>query len=260
MAVQSGLVPMGDANHFTILFPIRPGETEFQVSYSLPYPGNTFTFQPRPVRPTDNVVVMMPKSMTFKPGVSTPYSPVTEELGAQTYVARNAQPSQPLDFTVSGTGELPRDPAPGQTGGQTGGQANAQPVDTGTANTSTTQDPNTDTRPGGGLGVPVDKDAVRDPWTKYRWWIIGGMALLLAAAAGVMLRQPASGTASQVRLGPSGALQVLRDELFAVETDRLEGRLSEAQYTELKAAFDVVLRRTLARGSASGGVGHEADA
>ena len=264
MAVQSGLVPMSDANHFTILFPIRPGETEFQVSYSLPYPGNTFTFQPRPVRPTDNVVVMMPKSMTFKPGVSTPYSPVTEELGAQTYVARNAQPSQPLDFTVSGTGELPRDPAPsqtgGQAGGQTGGQANAQSGDPGAANATTTQDPNTDTRPGGGLGVPVDKDAVRDPWTKYRWWIIGGMALLLAAAAGVMLRQPVAATAAQAKPGPGGALQVLRDELFAVETDRLEGRLSEAQYSELKAAFDVVLRRSLARGAGTGDVAHEADA
>ena len=46
--------------------------------------------------------------------------------------------------------------------------------------------------------------------------------------------------------GPN-ALQVLRDELFAVETDRLEGRLTEAQYTELKSAYDIVLRRALSR-------------
>jgi hypothetical protein len=45
----------------------------------------------------------------------------------------------------------------------------------------------------------------------------------------------------------STPLQVLRDEMFAVETDRLEGRLSEGEYAELKAAYDVVLKRTLAR-------------
>src|SRR5258705_9530569 len=59
--------------------------------------------------PTDTVAIMMPKSMTFKPGPSSPYAPVTEETTAQTYVARNAQTSQALDFTVSGTGQMPRD-------------------------------------------------------------------------------------------------------------------------------------------------------
>ena len=59
--------------------------------------------------PTDTIAVMMPKSMTFKAGPSTPYTPVTEETTAQTYVARNVEPSQALDFTVSGAGQLPRD-------------------------------------------------------------------------------------------------------------------------------------------------------
>ena len=49
--------------------------------------------------------------------------------------------------------------------------------------------------------------------------------------------------------GPSAAdpLQALRDEMFTLETDRLEGRVTEAEYTQLKAAFDLVLRRALAR-------------
>ena len=59
--------------------------------------------------PTDTIAVMMPKSMTFKAGPSAPYSPVTEETTAQTYVARSVAPSEPLDFTVSGTGQMPRD-------------------------------------------------------------------------------------------------------------------------------------------------------
>ena len=42
-------------------------------------------------------------------------------------------------------------------------------------------------------------------------------------------------------------LTTLKDELFAVETDRLEGRLNEAEYSEQKAAIEVVLKRALAR-------------
>jgi len=259
MAVQSGLVPMGDPNHFTILFPLRPGESEFQVTYKLPYSGS-FSFQPRPVIAVDNLVVMMPKSMTFKAGPSAPYAPVAEEVDAQTFLARSVQPSQPLTFTVSGAGELPRDagagsgatPDPAAAAGAAGAGGAVATVAAGAA----AGDPARDTRPGGGLGVPVDKDADRDPWTKYRWWIIAAVALVFAAAAGVMLKN-AQPTGTTVAAAPGvllphtgGALQVLRDELFAVETDRLAGKLTEAQYAELKQAYDVVLRRAIARAGA----------
>jgi hypothetical protein len=48
--------------------------------------------------------------------------------------------------------------------------------------------------------------------------------------------------------GQRGAmLAALKEELFSLETERLEGKLSEAQYAELKSAFEVVLRRALSR-------------
>ena len=237
MAVQAPLVPLGEPNHYTIVFPIRPGETEFHIWYHVPY-KDSFTFHPRPVVATDNLAIMMPKSMSFKPGAGTPFTAVTEDVGgqAQAFVAHNAQPSEPLEFTVTGAGQLPRDTAGAQ--GGAGAQAS-------TAAGAAGGDPNTDTRPGGGLGVPVDKDAERDPWTKYRWWIIAGLGLAFAAAAGFLLKTPAKGQA--VKPGPEGALQTLRDEMFALETDRLAGRLSDSQYSELKAAYDAVLRRALER-------------
>ena len=57
--------------------------------------------------------------------------------------------------------------------------------------------------------------------------------------------------------GPGALLHALKDELFVLETDRLAGRLSEAEYAEHKAAFDVVLRRALARSEASPGASNE---
>ncbi len=245
MAVQAAPVPMGDPDHYTILFPIRPGQTEFQVTYHINY-KDSFTFHPRPATPIDNLVLILPKSMSFKPGVSTPYTSVDEEPGAQTYVARNVQPSQPLEFTVGGSGQLPRD------NGAPGAGASAP------TNASSVQaDPNTDTRPGIGLGTPLDKDSQRDPWTKYRWWIIAGVALAFAAGAGFMLRTPTPARAvlaagpTLTSAGPHGALQILRDEMFSLETDRMTGKLSDGQYSSLKAAYDTVLKRTLDRTGAA---------
>lgn len=239
MAVQSPLVPLGEPNHYTIIFPIRPGETEFHIWYHVPY-KDTFTFRPRPVLATDNLAIMMPKSMSFKPAPGTPFTAVTEDVGgqAQAFVARNAVPSEPLEFTVTGAGQLPRDSTTAQ-----GGAANTAP---GTSTAVAGGDPNTGTRPGGGLGTPVDKDAERDPWTKYRWWIIAGLGLAFAAAAGFMLKNPATASKSAKPV-PDSALQVLRDEMFALETDRLEGHVTDREYAELKSAYDLVLRRALAQ-------------
>ena len=250
MAVQSAVVPEDKPGHYTIIFPIRPGDTEFHVWYHVPYTGS-YTFKPKPTMETTNLAVMMPKSMAFKQGTPANYESVTEDVGAnaQAFVARNAKPSEPLDFTVSGTGELPRESGAANQGAGATPPAGA----VGTAGAAP------DDRPGGGLGVPVDKDAERDPWTKYRWWIIGGLGLVMAAAAGFMLKAPTNATTAAAPAGSAprplsrytestgSALQALRDEMFAIETDRLEGRLSPDEYSELKSAFDVVLRRALAR-------------
>ncbi len=105
--------------------------------------------------------------------------------------------------------------------------------------------------------------------------------MLLVAAAGVLLRKPtvapvAGAAASQDVVRPvSGAavvasslpvvaqtaagqqaqlLQVLKEELFGLETDRLQGHVSEAEYAQSKAAIELILRRALQRGAVTGSV------
>ena len=244
MPVQASPMPLGDASHYAFVFPIRPGETRFQISYHLPYDG-TLKLAPKPSTNTDTVAIMLPKSMTFKADASSPYSPVTEEMAAQTFVARNVSSSSPLSFTLSGTGQLPRD---SQTGAQAG-QGDEAPQLTAGGSAAT------DTRPGGGLGNPIDPEGTNDPWAKYKWWILGGLGLAMAAGAGFLLKnggQPAPAAAASTvaptsTVGDAGVLASLRDELFALETDRLEGRLNEADYTEQKAAIETVLKRALQR-------------
>src|ERR1700749_339631 len=55
MPVASSPAPMSEKGHYTYLFPLRPGETQFQVTYSLPYSGSA-KFAPKLAGSADNVV------------------------------------------------------------------------------------------------------------------------------------------------------------------------------------------------------------
>lgn len=241
MPVKASPVPVpGEPSHYAFIFPLRPGETRFQVTYRIPYTGS-LKFSPRVMMPTDTLAVMMPKSMSFTAGPSAPYAAVTEETTAQTYVARSVVPSQTLDFTVGGSGQLPRDEQQAASSGgaaQSGQSAAAA-----------------DTRPGGGLGTPLDPEGKDDPWAKYKWWILGFLGLAMAVGAGVMLKNgPQPAVAAPVALaGPDAMLAAMKEELFALERDRLQGRLSEAEYAEQKGALETVLRRALARSEGTAG-------
>jgi hypothetical protein len=95
-----------------------------------------------------------------------------------------------------------------------------------------------------------------DPLTKYKWWILTVLALLLAAGAAFLLRKPASAAAvgavaSQPYAAPAARnaalLNALKEELFALESERIAGTLAPAEYAELKAALETVLKRALKR-------------
>jgi hypothetical protein len=270
MPVQAAPVPLGDPGHYTFIFPIRPGETRFQITFHVPYNGS-YTFTPKEGLKTDTIALMMPKSMSFKPVAGSPFNPVAEETNAQTYVARGVDDASPLGFTVSGTGQLPRDTLAAAAPGAAG-----QPGAAGASGAETPegQSAPSSTKFGGGLGPPVDPGAANDPWAKYKWWILSGLALALAAAAGIYMKG-SSGTAPEAEADPDqrspgprstgyaanttattpaphrpgDTLSALKEELFALETERLQGTLNEDDYLAQKQALETVLKRALARGS-----------
>jgi hypothetical protein len=261
LPTNSKVVPVSAADgHYAFTFPVRPGETRFQISYSLPYSGK----QPFAIKlsiPTGDVAVMLPKSMQFNGGAQ--FQTINPDPGTQSYDAHNPTFGPPIQFTIAGSGQLPQAPEDAQGAAQGGpdqSAGGAQPAQAGASSQ----------RPGGGLGAPDDPEGQNDPWAKYKWWILGLLGLALAGGAGVMLKSapavagaapppPVDITAPTGTYGaaapPAAAptsnanplLQALKDELFELEADRLAGKLNEAQYAEHKAAFDVVLRRALSR-------------
>ncbi len=258
MPLQASPVPKGEPGHYAFVFPIRPGETRFQVVYKLPYTGK-LAMTPKISLPMQNLAIMLPKSMKFEQAPGTAYAPVNDDVNAQVFLVKDASPAQPLGFTVSGTGQMPKDAA-GGAGDTAAGAAGAEGAG---APASASQD----NRPGGGLGNPIDTP---DPLHKYRWLILGGIALLFTAGIAFAMRKPTAAArpaeavdyslpgkpgvaATPVRASQQTLLQTLKDELFTLETDRLEGRISEEQYAQVKGALEIVLRHALQRTAAPGG-------
>ncbi len=256
--------PLGQNQHFTINIPIQPDqgekETLFEVQYHLSYSGKA-TFAPQPQLPADNLVVYVPKGMTFDGAKGASFQPAQEDPRVQTFVAKNIHPGQAVAFTLSGEGQMPREAQSAGMGQQGGaGMGDAAPGQA--AN-----------RPGGGIGTPIDTP---NPLSKYTWWILGGLALLLAAAAGFLLRKqkgPAGGVAASANdvayeyrplptaAAPSAAppasyapppaagnaalLNTLKEELFSLEREKVSGTISPEEYAEAKAGFEAVLKRAL---------------
>lgn len=295
MPVSSSPLPVGDPKtdpgHYAFVFPVRPGETRFQISYHLPYSGS-LQFAQRAALATENLVIMLPKSMQFTPGTSA-FQPVPDSVTSQTFVLKGVAAGHAVPFTIAGTGVMPREAqgadagATGQSqAGAVGGEAGAaagqggptaaQPESPGAPATGA------DTRPGGGLGPPIDTP---DPLDKYKYWILTALALVLVVAAAWLLRKPRaqSGVAadrvatpkhvpaalqptvlptaipdavparslSEPQAGTNpGLLAALKEALFALETERLSGRTSEADYQQLKASLEVVIKQALEVGSA----------
>ena len=240
LPVPATAVPVGDPGHYTFMFPIRPGETQFGIVFSVPYTG-TYEWQPKLVNSVSTLAVLLPGSMKFTAKENTPFRPQTSETaGTQTFAAQHVSPSQPVSFTLSGTGDLP-EAAPSGDSAASGPQGPIAATD--------------NKAPGKGLDNPLDPEGTREPLAKYKWWILAGLAFLLAAAAAVLLRKPTSPVTvapapapEPVRLGHhEQLLQVLKEEIFVLETDRLQDRISDADYVQQKAALELLLRRALQR-------------
>jgi hypothetical protein len=257
LPTNAKLDPDGPKGHFSFNFPIQPDngdkDTLFQVSYNVPYSSGKYNFKSVITMPADNVAVLLPKSMTFTAGSGAPFKSVQEDPGIQTFLIKNAVPGKEIEFTVSGTGSIPREAQGAASGSQA--DTGAQPGN----------------QPGGGIGNPINTP---DPLSKYKWWILGALALLLTAAAAFLLRKPPTTEASAPTAAAGGfaataahasptmyqpvgtaasknasLLNALKEELFAVESEKISGTITPEEYAQVKAALEIVLKRALKHNS-----------
>src|SRR6266852_8306707 len=219
--------PQSEKNRYAIAFPLRPGETQFQVEFTLPYSGS-IKIDPKPLYPAQHVVVVIPKTMQFSAANPSQFQSMQDPGQSDTIVqvAQQTQAGQSLPFTISGTGTISESPAQVASGAAQQGQGR-------------------DNRPGGGLGAPIDAP---DPLQQYRWPILGGFVVVLAVGAWVVMkRQPmiapaTAGPAASTQAPKSSMLlDALKDELFQLELERKQGKITSAEYEKARAALDQTL-------------------
>ncbi len=281
--IKSAPVPEDDKKtRYAFLFPLRPGTTQFQVAYQLPYTGSA-NIDPRSVYPLQHFVAILPKAMQFSAAPGTNYQSMNDpqQPDGNVQVASGAKLGQSLAFKISGEGTLQTRQENAGEPGEGGSQAQAN-----------------ENRPGGGLGPPID---AAPPLQKYQWWIFGGFAVALASggifvasrqqaarrapvrpkapvadeldlesdyeavevgvardAAGNGRRKdgrtqlsgsPAAGSPAAGSSSSSMLLQGLKEELFQLEVDHKQGRISQQEYESAKSALDQTLQRALKRAS-----------
>ncbi len=250
--INSAPVPQKEKNRYAFLFPLRPGETQFQVGYHMPYSGEA-SFNPKTLYGAQHFVVVLPKTMQFSaaPGANFQSMQDPRQSDSVVQVASNTTAGQALAFKISGTGTISEAAEDNQGGG-------GSPV--GGAQTSGTVN-GRDSRPGGGLGPPIDAP---DPLEKYRWYILGGFAVVLAAGAiYIASRSKTAGVPDfapvdvELDLPPVAKpkpadrtallLEALKEEIFQLEVEHKQGRISQQEYEKAKAALDQTLERAVKR-------------
>jgi len=268
--ISAEAVPQAEKNRYAIAFPLRPGETQFQVEFTLPYSGE-IKIDPKPLYPAEHLVVVLPKTMQFKAANPSSFQSVQNpsQGDSNVEVAQQTQPGQPLGFTLKGNGVITESPGETASGAaQQQEQLQAQGRD----------NRSSDNRPGGGLGAPIDAP---DALQKYRWPILFGFAVLLAIGGWVVTkRQPATSAAAASATKPGAAssdysaavhprtptvaapaasttsapvakssmlLEALKEEMFQLEVEKKQGKITPADYEKAKAALDQTLDRALKR-------------
>lgn len=221
--------PQAEKGRYAFVFPLRPGQTQFQVSYHLSYSGKA-TVDPRLIYPLQHFVAILPRTITFAPAQSGVYQDKQppDQPDAIAEVASNPQPGQKLAFEISGDGMLKSQDE--QASNQVSGPAAAS----------------TDNRPGGGLGAPIEAP---DPLDKYRTLILCGFGAVLIVGA-IYITQRSRSARALPAGAPSHAgqlLDALKEELFQLEVEHKQGQITDQEYAKNKSALDQTLERAIKR-------------
>jgi hypothetical protein len=172
-------IPGGKKGQYSFMFPIRPGDTRFAVVYQVPYSGEAL-ITPVVRNPREKFVVMLPESIQFTPKVVGTFQAMPGTTADNVQGTAQIMPGQNVAFSIAGVGTLK----------ELEGRREA-------AYTGKSAPP---TRPGGGIGPPIDAP---DPLQTYRVPILSCLTILLVAGAARAHRK------SKMSAGDEGAGRAL---------------------------------------------------
>jgi hypothetical protein len=218
----------GQQGHYSLDFPLRPGDTLFKFIYHLPYQGRA-TVHLRPPYPIKNFGVVHPPSMKFKASRPQLFASPGVVQGLQLEQAMGPVAGEVPAFEIWGSGAAPARDAVAQAP-----PSPAPPAAVPSAHLAP--------RPAA-TGAPAGTS------NKETWFAVCAIAVLLAAGVVLLWRwKKSAGVPSATAAGgPAPVVDALKEELFQLETERLHGAISAEQYDSTKQALTVSIQRALAR-------------
>ncbi len=240
--ISANLIP-GEPGHYTVGFPLRPGDTKLAFNYDLPYEGHAI-FRTKLVYALRQLAVMIPPSMKFSSPSAAFETLAIGRSDFQVHTANHVDAGEGPAFEVSGAGALPplgdssRSLAP-QVSPQTTGPVipvPGQPALSSMGRIDSRMD----------QAQPLSESIA-----------LGGLtAVLLTACAFLIWRAHSiqSNLSARIippeasRLRPSDILRdALRQELSRLQADRRRGLISRKEYSSAKLALKESVKRALAR-------------
>ena len=232
MALKVAAAPLGD-NKYSVAYPLLPGETHIEIPYTLPYTG-TIKFQPKLAGEVSRFYVVTPKSMGFSAENAGQYqaadstSVAPDLVGMDVHIANNTADEKQLAFTVAGEGRIPQQAAQ-QEGNARQGE---------------------DNRPGGGVAGAIPNERP-NPLSSGQWKFFALLTLFMAAGAAIVFvtsrNQGAVATATPQGNNSAPVMGALKEEMFQLEAERLQGKINGHEYDAAKAALVKTLQRAMRR-------------
>ena len=264
--------PAAEKDHYGFSFALKPGDTKFQVSYHLPYSGQASLSQ-RLTRDFEHFVVVTPVGMTFTAKDPKQYQGMDSgQPGANVQVSMQAKAGQELGYSITGTGTYPGESDQAASAGAP--PANGREETAGPGG-------------GLGKPIDAPDALAKYRWyilAALMAVLVGGgiwthersnlEAAAMAGAAGATATAPAvlvdagvpQRATSVPRPAPTSAptfvsaappasqtvpgnmlLAALKEEIFALEVEHQQGKLSQAEYAQARAALEQTLQRALSR-------------
>lgn len=225
----------GQSGKYRINFPIRPGTTQFNFVYRVPYSGAARLRLNVPF-PVQKFGVMHPASMSFT--ASTPDVFKSARMNDKLMVEQpDVSPvvGEVPAFEISGTGAAPVH----------GTEARAAPAPAVTAPPPP---------PGSVHSAPNPASAVVERSSREVWLLIAGIFVILAIGGYSVWRmklRPAPVIVSAKAGGNTPLLDALKEQLFQLESDRLHGTISAEEYAASKQALSESIQRAMVRKGSS---------
>jgi hypothetical protein len=239
----------GEPGHYTVDFPLRPGATKFAFNYNMPYDGHA-AFRTKIMYPLQQLAVMIPPTMTFtSPSPAFQILPVGNDR-YRVEAAEHLNAGDAPEFEISGVGALPlmrsqvhvptNPPAGPLTGPalSTRGNSELHAHDVSAA-----------------VAVPVSTHAI--PSSRWQWWALGVGVFLMLVTCGFLTwrkrrrRVHATAMAAQMtgQAGqtPATLIEALKEGLFQLEIDRLQGAIPGEEYASAKQSLENTIEWALAR-------------